>query len=143
MENLLGGLIAPKSSKLVGSGQNPTSIGTMGNPMERIHAKFELPTEISPKEVIRQTEELGRMDAEGALARQIIKNQKVLLKKSVDLYDMNTQWSSEKMQAEQRLREIQSKHGIEVAQHQLGTATTQAYNSGYTTAFQMSAEIFD
>lgn len=142
MENLFGGLVASKSSKLTGTGQNPITIGNMGNSMARIHAKFELPTEISPKEVIRQEKEIGQVDAEMELSKIIVKNQEQLLNKAIDLHNINTQWAVTKMKADLKLREMQSGHATEVARYQLGAATTQAYTDGYTEAYQMSAEIF-
>ena len=46
------------------------------------------------------------------------------------------------MKADQKLREIQSNHNQTVSKYMLGAATTQAYNDGYTEAYQMSEEIF-
>ena len=59
MENFFGGLIADKSDKLAGSGQNPTTVGSMGNSMARVKAKMKLPTEISAQQVIDLEREMG------------------------------------------------------------------------------------
>ena len=142
MDNLFGGLIADKSSKLSGVGQSPIAIGDMGGSMGRIHAKFNLPTEISASEVIKQEKEIGRVEAEMELAKTIAKNQEQLLNKAIDLHNINTQWATTKMKADIKLREMQQGHATEVARYQLGASTTQAYTDGYTEAYQMSAEIF-
>ena len=142
MDNFFGGLVANKSGKLAGSGQNPTTIGNMGNPMARIKAKMQLPTEISAQQVLNLEKEMGQVDAELELADQIISKQKALLGKAVDLHGKNTKWAAVTMEADQKLREIESNHNQTVSKYMLGAATTQAYNDGYTEAYQMSAEIF-
>ncbi len=142
MENFFGGLVANKSGKLAGSGQNPTTIGNMGNSKARITAKMQLPAEISAQQVINLEREMGQVDAELELADQIISTQKKLLGKAVDLHSKNTKWAAATMEADQKLREIESSHNQTVSKYMLGAATTQAYNDGYTEAYQMGAEIF-
>ncbi len=142
MENFFGGLIASKSSKLAGSGQNPTTIGNIGNSKARITAKMELPTEISAQQVINLEREMGQVNAELELVDDIIATQEKLLNKAIDLHDKNTKWAGVKMKADQRLREIESSHNQTVARYTLGAATTQAYVDGFTEAYQVSAEIF-
>jgi hypothetical protein len=142
MENFFGGLVANKSGKLAGSGQNPTTIGNMGNSKARITAKMQLPTEISAQQVVNLEKEMGQVDAELELADQIISTQKKLLGKAVDLHGKNTKWAAATMEADQKLREIESSHNQTVSKYMLGAATTQAYNDGYTEAYQMGAEIF-
>lgn len=142
MENLFGGLVANKSGKLAGSGQNPTTIGNMGNSIARIKAKMQLPTEISAQQVLNLEKEMGQVDAELELGKQIVSSQEKLLGKAVDLHNINTQWAAVTMKADQRLREIESAHNQAVSRYMLGAATTQAYNDGYREAYQMSAEIF-
>lgn len=142
MDNFFGGLVANKSGKLAGSGQNPTTIGNMGNSMARVKAKMQLPTEISAQQVLNLEKEMGQVDAELELADQIISKQKALLNKAVDLHGKNTKWAATTMEADQKLREIESNHHQTVSKYMLGAATTQAYNDGYTEAYQMSAEIF-
>ena len=142
MENFFGGLVANKSGKLAGSGQNPTTIGNMGNSKARITAKMVLPTEISAQQVVNLEKEMGQVDAELELADQIISTQKKLLGKAVDLHSKNTKWAAATMEADQKLREIESSHNQTFSKYMLGAATTQAYNDGYTEAYQMGAEIF-
>lgn len=142
MENFIKGIVADKSGKLVGSGQNPTTIGNMGNSKARITAKMQLPTEISAQQIINQEREMGQVDGELELAKTIVSNQEKLLNKAVDLHSLNTQWASATMKADQRLREIEAGHQQQVSRYALGAATTQAYTDGYTEAYQMSAEIF-
>ncbi|MFM5935948.1 MAG: hypothetical protein ACKOQ2_09565 [Dolichospermum sp.] len=142
MDNLFGGLVANKSGKLQGSGQNPTTIGNMGNSRARITARMVLPTEISAQQIINQEREMGEVNAELELAKTLVSNQEKLLGKAVDLHSLNTQWASATMKADQRLREIEADHQQQVSRYALGAATTQAYTDGYTEAYQMSAEIF-
>ncbi|MFY7885470.1 MAG: hypothetical protein ACOVOV_11585 [Dolichospermum sp.] len=142
MENFFGGLIASKSSKLAGSGQNPTTIGNIGNSMARVKAKMKLPTEISAQQVIDLERQMGQVDAELELVDDIISMQEKLLGKAVDLHGKNTKWAAVTMKADQRLREIESNHDQTVARYTLGAATTQAYRDGFTEAYQVSAEIF-
>jgi hypothetical protein len=142
MENLFGGLVANNSGKLAGSGQNPTTIGNMGNSKARITAKMQLPTEISAQQVVNLEREMGQADAELELADQIISTQKKLLGKAVDLHSKNTKWAAATMEADQKLREIESAHNQTVSKYVLGAATTQAYDDGYTEAYRVSAEIF-
>ena len=94
MENFFGGLIADKSGKLAGSGQNPTTVGSMGNSIARVKAKMKLPTEISAQQVIDLEREMGQVDAELQLADDIISTQEKLLGKAVDLYAKNTRWAA-------------------------------------------------
>ena len=142
MENFFGGLIADKSNKLSGSGENPTAIGNMGNSMARVKAKMKLPTEISAQQVINLNKEMGQVEAELELAKTIVSEQEKLLNKAVDLHNINTQWANVTMKADQRLREIEAGHQQSVARYKLGAAETQAYTDGYTEALQISAEIF-
>ena len=142
MDNFFRGLVASKSGKLAGSGQNPTTIGNMGNSMARVKSKMQLPTEISAQQVLNLEREMGQVDAELELADQIISKQKTLLGKAVDLHSKNTKWAAVTMEADQKLREIESNHNQTVSKYMLGAATTQAYNDGYTEAYQISAEIF-
>jgi hypothetical protein len=143
MENFFGGLVADKSGKLAGSGQNPTAIGNMGNSMARVKAKMKLPTEISAQQVVNLEREMGQVDAELQLADDIISTQEKLLGKAVDLHAKNTKWAAVTMKADQKLREIESGHNQTVAQYMLGAATTQAYVDGFTEAYQVSVEIFN
>lgn len=143
MENFFGGLLADKSSKLAGSGQNPTAIGNMGNSMARVKQRMTLPTEISAQQVIKQNQDLGKDDAEMELGREIISNQEKLLTNAVKLHQMNTEWSAKTMKADLELRRIEAEHKQSVARYSLNAATEQAYTDGFTTAYQMSAEIFD
>jgi hypothetical protein len=75
MDNLFGGTLAGKDSKLVGSGQNPTAIGNLGNSMVRVKKNMALPTEISAQQVIRLEKEMGQVAGELELADQIISAQ--------------------------------------------------------------------
>lgn len=142
MENFFGGLVANKSGKLAGSGQNPTTIGNMGNSMARVKAKMQLPTEISAQQVLNLEREMGQVDAELELADDIISTQEKLLGKAVDLHAKNTKWAAVTMKADQKLREIEAGHNQTVSRYMLGAATTQAYTDGFTEAYQMGAEIF-
>lgn len=142
MENFFGGLLAGKSSKLSGSGQNPTAIGDMGGSLARVKAKMALPTEISAQQVVKLEQELGQVDAELELGKLIVQQQEQLLNKAVDLHDVNTQWANVTMKADQRMRTIEGKHKQQVAQYTLGAARTQAYTDGYVEAYQISEEIF-
>ncbi|MFM6155650.1 MAG: hypothetical protein ACKPE3_22080 [Sphaerospermopsis kisseleviana] len=142
MENFFGGLVASKSGKLAGSGENPTAIANMGNSMARVKQGMKLPAEISAQQVINLEEEAGRVDGELELAKMIVQRKKQILNKNIDLHGVNTEWSAVTMEADQRMREIESKHNQLVSRYMLGAATTQAYTDGYTEAYQMSAEIF-
>ena len=84
MDNFFVGLVANKSGKLAGSGQNPTTIGNMGNSMARVKAKMQLPTEISAQQVLNLEREMGQVDAELELGKQIVSSQeKLLVKRSI------------------------------------------------------------
>lgn len=143
MDNLFGGTLAGKDSKLVGSGQNPIAIGNLGNSMARVKSNMVLPTEISAQQVIRLEKEMGQVTGELELADQIISAQEKLLNDAIALHGKNTKWASITMKADQRLREIESQHKQQVATYSLGAAKTQAFVDGYTGAYQMSAEIFE
>lgn len=142
MENLFGGLVASKSGKLAGSGQNPAAIGNMGGSMARVKAKMALPTEISAQQVINQEKELGQVDGELELAKMIVQRQEQLLNKAVDLHSVNTDWANVTMKADLKLREIESKHKQQVSRYMLGAATTQAYTDGYIESYQIAEGIF-
>lgn len=142
MDNLFGGLVAGKTSKLAGSGQNPTAIGNLGNSMTRVKEKMHLPVEISAAKVIQLEEEMGQVTGEMELADQIISAQEKLLNDAITLHGKNTKWASITMKADQKLREIELQHQQQIATYSLGAAKTQAYVDGYTGAYQMSAEIF-
>ena len=142
MGNLFGGLVAGESSKLTGSGQNPTAIGNLGNSMARIKDKMQLPVEISAAKVIQLEQEMGQITGEMELADQIISAQEKLLNDAITLHSKNTKWAAVTMKADQRLRELESQHKQQIATYSLGAAKTQAFVDGYTGAYQMSAEIF-
>lgn len=143
MDNLFGGTLAGKDSKIVGSGQNPTAVGNLGNSMARVKSNMVLPTEISAQQVIRLEKEMGQVTGELELVDQIISAQEKLLNDAISLHSKNTKWASVTMKADQKLREIESQYKQQVATYSLGAAKTQAFVDGYTGAYQMSAEIFE
>jgi hypothetical protein len=110
--------------------------------MARVKDKMQLPVEISAAKVIQLEQEMGQTAGEMELASQIISAQEKLLNDAITLHGKNTDWAAITMRADQKLREIESKHQQQIATYSLGAAKTQAYVDGYTGAYQMSAEIF-
>lgn len=143
MDNFIGGLLADKSGKLSGSGENPTAIGNMGNSMERVKQRMKLPTEISAQQLINLEKESGKVTGELELAKAIAAKQKELLNQDIQLHAVNVDWASTTMDADLKMRQLQSKHQQKVNQYMLGAATEQAFVSGYDEAYKMSAEIFE
>ncbi|MEH2135418.1 hypothetical protein [Nostoc sp.] len=142
IENLFGGLTADNSSKLNGIGSDPTAVGKMGNSLGRIKEKMKLPEKINAQTVIKLEKELGKVDGEIELGRQIVQKQGQQLDKLTQLHQINSQWAETTMKVDQKVREIESTHKQKVSQYMLGASETQAYLDGYQEAYQMSAEIF-
>ena len=143
IENLFGGIVPSGSGgQIQGTGGDPTKIGIMGNPKTRIKAKMVLPTEISAAQSIKQSQELGQLDAEVELAKDISAKQGQQLDKLLELQRINTDFSKKVMNVDQSLRTIEAGHGRSVAQFQLGAAETQASFDGYQQIYNMGSEIF-
>lgn len=142
IENLFGGILADRDNKLSGVGNNPTAIGNMGNPMNRIKQGMKLPEKIDAQTVINEEKELGKVDAEIQLGQQIVQRRRQRLDKLVQLQKVNSDWSNTTMDIDLKLREIKSGQKQEVSQYMLGAAKTQAYLDGYQQAYNVSEEIF-
>jgi len=87
--DLIGGIV-PNSGgggggQIQGTGGDPTKVGIMGNAKTRIKAKMVLPTEISAAQSIKQSKELGQLDAEVELAKDISAKQGQQLDKLLEL----------------------------------------------------------
>ncbi len=142
IENLFGGIVADRDTKLSGTGNNPTAIGNMGSPMSRIKQGMKLPEKIDAQTVINEEKELGKVDAEIQLGQQIVQKRKQRLDKLVQLQKVNSDWSGTTMDIDLKLREIESGQKQKVSQYMLGAAETQAYLDGYQQAYNVSEEIF-
>lgn len=142
IENLFGGIIADSNGKLTGIGNDPTAVGNMGNSLGRIKDKMKLPEKIDAQTVIKLEKELGKVDSEIELGRQIVQKQGQQLDKLTQLHQINSQWAETTMKVDQKVREIESTHKQKVSQYVLGAAETQAYLDGYQEAYKISAEIF-
>lgn len=143
MDNLFGGLVGSNKTQLAGIGADPTKIGDMGRSLTRIKAKMVLPTEISAQQVLKQAEEMGRMDAEVELAKDITDYQSKQLDKLLELHKINVGFTQKTMQVDQALRTIEAGHGKVVSKYHLGAAETQVNLDGYQQIYTVQAtEIF-
>lgn len=143
IESLFGGLVHDGQSKLNGIGSNQvTKIGNMGNSLSRIKEKMVLPTEISASQVIKSEKDLGHMEGEVELAKDIADKHGKQLDKLLELHKINVGYTQKVMHVDQQLRSIEAGHGRAVSRYMLGAAETQAGLDGFQQAYQMSAEIF-
>jgi len=142
VENLFGGFAGNSGGKIQGIGNDPTKVGGMGNPKSRLRAKTVLPTEISIAQVLKAKRELGQLDAEVELGKEIATTREQQVARLVELQRINTDYSKKMMSADQSVRTLEAGHARSVAQYQLGAAEIQAEFDGYQKAYEMSAEIF-
>ena len=143
IENLFGGLVDDGHNKINGIGSNQvTKIGNMGNSLSRIKQKMVLPTEISANQVIKSEKELGHMEGEVELAKNIADKQGKQLDRLLELHKINAAHTQKVMHVDQQLRSIEGQHGKAVSRYMLSAAETQANLDGYQEAYRMSAEIF-
>ena len=142
VENLFGGFAGNTGGKIQGIGNDPTKVGGMGNPKSRLTARLVLPTEISAAAVLKAKRELGQLDAEVELGKEIAATREQQVARLVELQKINTGYSEKMMSADQSIRKIEAGHARSVAQYQLNAAEIQAEFNGYQKAYEMSAEIF-
>jgi len=143
IENLFGGLVHDGHNKINGIGSNQvTKVGNMGNSLSRIKSKMVLPTEISASQVIKSEKDLGHMEGEVELAKDIADKESKQLDKLLELHKINVGYTQKVMHVDQQLRSIEGQHGRAVSRYMLGAAETQASLDGFQEAYQMSAEIF-
>jgi hypothetical protein len=114
----------------------------MGQSLSRIKGKMVLPSDISPACLLKQAEELGTVEGEVELAKQIADTQGKQVDKLLELHRINAQYTQKMMTVDQSLRQLEANHGRQVAKYQLKAAETQAGFDGYTQAYQMGAELF-
>lgn len=142
IEQLFGGLVPSPRGKLAGLGSDPTKIGDMGQSLSRIRDKMVLPSDISPACLLKQAEELGTVEGEVEIAKQLADTQGKQVDKLMELHRINAQYTQKMMGVDQSLRQLEANHGRQVAKYQLKAAETQASFDGYTQAYQMGAELF-
>lgn len=143
IENLFAGLIGNEKTSLAGIRKDATSIGSMGNAIARIQKKSVLPNEISARQIIKSAEELGQLEGEVELAKDIADYRSKELDKLVQLHEVNTSFAQKVMSVDQKIRQIEASHGRGVTRYRLNAAEMQANLDGYQAAYQMSAEIFE
>jgi hypothetical protein len=114
----------------------------MGQPLTRIKNKMTLPHKISSQQIIENHKELGQLEGEVELAKQIADSQEKQVQTLIKLQEINKDFSTKMMAADNKLRQIEASHARRIGQYQLGAAITQASLNGYQEAYQMSGEIF-
>lgn len=143
LENLFGGLASTEKTRLSGIGADPTKVGIMGNPITRIQAKNQLPTEISSNQLLKSAKEAGEVEAELEIAQDIVKYEQATVGKLGQLDDLNLNHSKFMMKADSARRNAQAMHGREVSRYSLNSAETQVNLDGFQTVYDAQAtEIF-
>ena len=143
LENLLGGIVPTDKSRLSGIGADPTKVGIMGNAMTRIQAKNQLPTEISPNQLLKSARESGAMDGELEIAQEIVKYEQGIVGKLAQLDELNLNHSKFMMKTDIARRVAQANHAKEVSRYGLNAAETQVNLDGFQQIYDVQAtEIF-
>jgi len=140
---IFGGLAPTDKIKLSGFSGEPGKVGNMGDPLNRIKAKSLLPTEVSANQVLKSAKEVGEMEAEVELAKDIAKYQQENVSKLEQLHDINLSHSKFMMQADLRRRKAQSVHGKDISRYTLNAVENHADLTGFQTVYDVQAtEIF-
>lgn len=143
LENLFGGIAPTDKSRLSGIGADPTKVGIMGDAMTRIQAKNQLPTEISPNQLLKSARESGAMDGELEIAQEIVKYEQGIVGKLAQLDELNLNHSKFMMKADIARRVAQANHSKEVSRYGLNAAETQVNLDGFQQIYDVQAtEIF-
>jgi hypothetical protein len=143
LENLFGGIAPTDKSRLSGIGADPTKVGIMGDAMTRIQAKNQLPTEISPNQLLKSARESGAMDGELEIAQEIVKYEQGIVGKLAQLDELNLNHSKFMMKTDIARRVAQANHAKEVSRYGLNAAETQVNLDGFQQIYDVQAtEIF-
>jgi hypothetical protein len=143
LENLFGGIAPTDKSRLSGIGADPTKVGIMGDAMTRIQAKNQLPTEISPNQLLKSARESGAMDGELEIAQEIVKYEQGIVGKLAQLDELNLNHSKFMMKTDIGRRVAQANHAKEVSRYGLNAAETQVNLDGFQQIYDVQAtEIF-
>lgn len=143
-DNVFAGLTPASKSQLVGIGTDVTKIGDMGSSLTRIKETMKLPAGVSAQQVLKEAENTGKIEAQLALAKEIVTSRSQQLDQLVRLHEINVGHTQKVMQVDERLRNIEAAHGKVVSRYQLGTAETQVNLNAYQTVYEVQAkEIFE
>ena len=144
--DLIGGIVPSGGNgnrgKLAANVNDPTKIGTSGNPISRINSKLVLPSEIGATQVVKSRTELAKVEAEVELAKEMMDYQSKEVDELVKLQGINVAYSQKMMNVKESLAKLEAGHGRAISQFQLGSAVTQASLDGYQEIYNMGSEIF-
>lgn len=141
LDNILQGLVPTGKTQLTGiNGGDITKIGDMGDSLQRIKQRMKLPKSVSAQQVLEEAEHTGKIEAQLALAQEIVNSRGRELDQLVRLHEINVKHTQKLMQVDERLRTIQAEHGKTVARYQLGAAETQVNLGAFETVYDVQAE---
>ena len=142
-DNIFAGLATQEKTQLTGMGADVTKIGDMGASLTRIKETMKLPTGVSAQQVLQEAKNTGEIEAQLALAKDIVTSRSQQMDQLVRLHEINVGHTQKVMQVDERLRSIQANHGKAVSRYQLGAAETQVNLDGFQTVYDVQAkEIF-
>lgn len=143
-DNVFAGLTPAGKSQLVGIGSDVTKIGDMGSSLAKIKETMTLPAGVSAQQILQEAKNTGEIEAQLALAKEIVTSRGQQLDELVRLHELNVQHTQKVMQVDERLKGIEAAHGKVVSRYQLGTAETQVNLNAYQTVYEVQAkEIFE
>lgn len=142
-DNVFAGLTPAGKSQLVGIGSDVTKIGDMGSSLAKIKDTMKLPAGVSAQQILQEAKNTGEIEAQLALAKEIVTSRGQQLDQLVRLHELNVQHTQKVMQVDERLKNIEAAHGKVVSRYQLGTAETQVNLNAYQTIYEVQAkEVF-
>ena len=140
-DNILQGLVPTGKTQLTGiNGGDITKIGDMGGSLQRIKERMKLPKSVSAQQVLEEAKHTGEIEAQLALAQEIVNSRGQELDQLVRLHEINAKHTQKVMQVDERLRAIQAGHSKTVARYQLGAAETQVNLGAFETVYDVQAE---
>lgn len=144
LDNIFQGLVPTDKTQLTGiNGGDITKIGDMGGSLQRIKERMKLPKSVSAQQVLEEAKHTGEIEAQLALAQEIVNSRGQELDQLVRLHEINVKHTQKVMQVDERLRTIQAGHSKAVARYQLGAAETQVNLGAFETVYDVQArEIF-
>ena len=143
LNNVFAGLTPGSKTQLIGIGSDVTKIGDMGSSLSKIKQTMKLPAGVSAEQVLQEAKNTGEIEAQLALAKEIVTSRGQQLDQLVRLHEINVGHTQKVMQVDERLRTIEAAHGKAVSKYYLGAAETQVNLNAYQTVYEVEAkEVF-
>ncbi|RUR77044.1 hypothetical protein PCC6912_40030 [Chlorogloeopsis fritschii PCC 6912] len=113
---------------------SPTVI--QGDLPSEIASRYSLPVEVSAKEVLKQSEEAGKLKATEYLHAKLSRHKLSQLQSLATMYKNQLAYSKEAMNIEADLQREKAHHGQAIIRHAFGNAEKQRELNGYEKTFK-------